>query len=559
MISKFLYKSYWYFLNSDQLQISTCGWAEYKSSVLNSQELANIIFNTLSSSSDDFNNLVTNLNGNFTLIVTSPEQTLIATDRMRAYPVVYFLSDDRNLIITDSLEKYCIENSVRFEFDDDVLEQYLCSDYVVGPFTVFKNVFSTQSGEIVKFKQSDNSVQRLQYFSWAPKMTNDETKRDLIEEARILDEVFKRVFNRMINSAPHVNNWIIPLSGGYDSRVIVNYLYKKNISNVICYSYGLKDNIQSKISREVAEALGYRWYFIDYPQWMGRLHKDNLIEPYVEYAFNGSSVAHLQDFPAVYALKEMGILQQNDVFVPGHALEVLAGNHLDNSMQDCNTINSTIPILKKHFSGFGYYTKVRSNVMNHINEIVSDYKVSPMQICECFDWKERQTKFIANSVRCYEFFGFGWRIPEWDLELFNYWAEIGFNYRLKRIMFKEIFKYYLSVDQIKQIPFANDILENNRVPFKTKLINQIPLSIKKILKGLGMGQSSFIPGEGYHLIYNNLDETLSEYLESFSLPQSLKKYLKSYPKNQKIAHLPINSITTLSNIRRIHTYIDQVG
>jgi len=559
MISKFLYKSYWYFLNSGQLYISTCGWAEYKGSVFDNQRLADIIFNEINSGSDNLDNLVKDLNGNFTLILTNPEQTLIATDRMRTYPVVYFLNDDKNLVITDSLEKYCKENHVSFEFDEDALEQYFCSDYVAGPFTIFKNVYSVQSGEIIKIKLADNSISRIQYFNWTPKMTDDENERDLTYEARIQDEIFSSVFARMIKSAPGVNNWVIPLSGGYDSRVIVNYLYKKGIKNVICYTYGIKDNIQSLISKRVSEALGYKWFFIDYPEWKDRLYESNLIESYLEYAFNGTSVAHLQDFPAVYALKEMGILQPTDVFVPGHALEVIAGNHLDSDMLSCPTIQSAIPILKRHFSGFGYYSKSRTNVIKQIKKIITEYNTLPAQICECFDWKERQTKFIANSVRCYEFFGFGWRIPEWDLELFNYWEEIGFNYRFKRIMFKEIFKNYLLVDQLKQIPFANDILENNRVPLKTKLINQIPLSIKRILKGLGMGQSSFIPGEGYHLIYNNLDETLSEYVESLSLPQSLMKYLKHYPKNQKIANLPINSITTLSNIRRIHTYIDQVG
>jgi len=30
----------------------------------------------------------------------------------------------------------------------------------------------------------------------------------------------------MIRQTPHINRWLVPLSGGHDSRIIVNTLFK---------------------------------------------------------------------------------------------------------------------------------------------------------------------------------------------------------------------------------------------------------------------------------------------------------------------------------------------
>jgi asparagine synthase (glutamine-hydrolysing) len=57
---------------------------------------------------------------------------------------------------------------------------------------------------------------------------------------------------------------VVPLSGGLDSRIIVAMLKRLGVEDVICFTYGKKGNREAEISRQVAEALGYRWYFVEY-------------------------------------------------------------------------------------------------------------------------------------------------------------------------------------------------------------------------------------------------------------------------------------------------------
>ena len=102
-------------------------------------------------------------------------------------------------------------------------------------------------GEIIKIR--GNQVCSDRYFKFTP--AEIPVKHDnLAEFSKDLDKVLLSVFTRMIEQTPGVNRWIVPLSGGHDSRTIVNYLYKLGVKNVICYSYGTLNNEQSKIHHQ---------------------------------------------------------------------------------------------------------------------------------------------------------------------------------------------------------------------------------------------------------------------------------------------------------------------
>src|SRR5690606_6429424 len=239
--------------------------------------------------------------------------------------------------------------------------------------------------------------------------------------------------------------------------------------------------------------------------------EDSIVDEYIRFGFNGNSVAHLQDFPAVYALIKQNVLQEGDVFVPGHTLDMIAGGHLTHSMLEVKDSESILGVVKRHCSGFGYYTQRRQNVSDRYLDVINKYQLKPTQFAERNNWQERQAKFIVNSVKCYEYFNLEWRTPLWDYDIIEYWSKIGFNYRIDRKMFKEVFKNKLSVESIKNIPFANDILKEKGDSLKESLINLIPFRVKKILKKNGWYKSTYYVGEGLHLVYSNQNETISDY------------------------------------------------
>jgi hypothetical protein len=46
-------------------------------------------------------------------------------------------------------------------------------------------------------------------------------------------------------------------------------------------------------------------------------------------------------------------------------------------------------------------------------------------------------------------------------------------------MFKDIFKKHLTVDVLKPIPYANDLLEKKKINITQYVLNNIPFTIKK--------------------------------------------------------------------------------
>src|SRR5690606_26457536 len=56
---------------------------------------------------------------------------------------------------------------------------------------------------------------------------------------------------------------------------------------------------------------------------------------------------------------------------------------------------------------------------------------------EAFDWRERQAKYIVNSVRVYNYFGYDWWLPFWDIEFFDHWLTVPTNQRLRKALYNQ--------------------------------------------------------------------------------------------------------------------------
>ncbi|KFD40375.1 hypothetical protein AT05_02365 [Schleiferia thermophila str. Yellowstone] len=322
-----------------------------------------------------------------------------SSDIIRAQPLFYGLINNE-WFITDNLSAYQKKNE-SFDIDQTNLEQYIASGFVYGNGTIYKDVYALQAGEVITIK--GNEIHSQRYFEFKPKETLA-IFSDINFFTKALDQVFLSVFKRMLEQTPEVNRWIIPLSGGHDSRIIVNYLHRLDVKNVVCFSYGTPGNEQSEISKKVAETLGYEWHFVEYTEqkWQA-LHENGKIDAYIEYAFNGVSTPHLQDFLAVYELKEKGLLQEGDVFVPGHTLDFVSGGHLNDLDLSCKTKKDAV---KRVFLRHSRIRDFSPAPVRTIEGIFENARIKPNQFQEYFNWQERQAKFIVNSIRAYEFFGY---------------------------------------------------------------------------------------------------------------------------------------------------------
>ena len=297
-----------------------------------------------------------------------------------------------------------------------------------------------------------------------------------------LDDIFLRVFERLIESTVNKGKQIIiPLSGGLDSRIIVTFLKRLGIKNVICFSYGRKDSIEVEISRQVAKTLGYEWHFIEYSnkKQYNDFHSQEM-KNYDRYASNLVSLPHRQDFLSIKELKDNGYIPENSVVIPGHSGGMISGGHIPFNYNEKRDYNFELFIkdnFENHYILWNWDNneKLKRIFKEKIRNCIGNIDIHDNESCanaiEIFDFKERQGKFIINSLRVYEFLGYEWKIPLWDIELMEFFSKIP----LKNKIEKQLYKRYA-----REKLFINDFEQLSRIKSTTVFMKENPIRRKGI-------------------------------------------------------------------------------
>lgn len=300
-----------------------------------------------------------------------------------------------------------------------------------------------------------------------------------------------------------------------------------NIENVFCYSYGRKNNTQSSISEKVAKSCNYDWYFVEYTEekW-NNLHKSGLIEKYMDFSFQGVSIPHLQDFLAVYELKQNNIIKEGDIFIPGHTLDMLSGGHFNNLDLACTDSSTSIKRTSSRHS-IVRTSLIHASYIQALESIYEDIEISPILFQEYINWQERQAKFICNSCRVYEYFGFEFYLPFWHIKLVKYFLQINQTNRIERNLFKAAVRKGILLPELSAIEFEDELNRKSKQPtIKQKILNQTPLLARSILSRL-FSKKNF-QAESMNQIYSLQGNTVKDILGSHKLfPKEMHAYTKT--------------------------------
>lgn len=434
-----------------------------------------------------FLELLREANGMFSVIIDQSKFIFAAVDRVRSMPLFYIIKND-NLFISDSVD-WLKENCKANKIDYISSREFELTGYVTGNETLFSEIKQLNAGEYLFYDKEMKSLKKGRYFDFSH-IENEKFDSNLYVER--LDQVHFNVFKRLINSLEN-RHVVLPLSGGYDSRLIAQMLHRMNYKNVTCFTYGKPGNLEANISKEVASFYGFDWVFVPYEKetW-NSLYQSSSIEKYFTYAGNYSTLPVLQDFPALMELKRKKIIKSDSIIIPGHAGDFIAGSHVPKDFISSNKIRKSeiIQVIKKN-----HYSLWENNNNKKINKFLNekieaiigenDYynNIKAIETYEKWDWQERQSKFISNSVRAYEYIGNEWRLPLWDSELVSFWLNVPMKNRYKRTF------YFEWVDKKQKINISNN-QESNENPYRNLMKNNTylysvlkkPYSILKRIK-----------------------------------------------------------------------------
>ncbi len=275
----------------------------------------------------------------------------------------------------------------------------------------------------------------------------------------------------------------VPLSGGYDSRLIAIMLKKVGYTNVYTFTYGRKGNYELENSQKTAQMLDFPWVFIEYnADLINGFINDEVFNNYCHFAGKGSSMFYMQDYFAMKYLHDNKLVDKEAIFVPGHSGDSIAGSHLRESVARQIDKNKLIRLIYKKTYIQNNHRKYKTKFLSHIKDFIEQApeNTSAYNIFESRVYYERQAKFVVNSASVFDFFGYEYRLPYWDSELVEFFKSVPFKYKLYKTLYKETVKdFYFSPNSIafdKEIQVSPFDIKKQKI--KDKIRPYLPMKIK---------------------------------------------------------------------------------
>lgn len=471
---------------------------------------------------------LTRANGCFAMVYEGKDFTLAAVDRTRSIPLFY-TPDGRLADSSEALDPLSIEHILAQ--DRGVWEEFLITGFVSGNDTLHPNIFQIPAGHYLLLQDGNKPVLKA-YHKYQHTSESRLSEKDLSAQ---LDEIHRKITQRLIDSL-NGRCAVIPLSGGWDSRLIAYLLKQANYPSVYAFSYEAKNNPEAQISQKVAGHLNIPWLFVEHThQSWYRAYFSEERKKHYKYAVNATSSAHIQDWLAVTELKRQNLIPRDSVFIPGHTGDFLQSGHLPPAYGIAAELSKTEligQILARHYRLWKHLSE--SEIEGFRRRIASVVEIpeqmSAMEAASLFEYwelQERQAKFIVNSVRVYEDLGYDWRLPLWDAELMDFWAEVPLKFRLGRKLWHLYQRQYLPIP----VPVFKNL--------------SLPIRVRNKLLRIAFGEITDVR-YGRFAEYRNPLQYASERVENYLRPEL--KYPSFVDPKRPLIRCDMNALQALRAI-----------
>jgi asparagine synthase (glutamine-hydrolysing) len=391
--------------------------------------------------------LIRNISGHFAIVVETNTWVMAAVDKICTVPI--FLAECRGVFFISNhahiLKKEC--NIRKDELNLLASLEVSMSGYTIGDKTLYHRIKRLEGGTCLLYSQDKGSYYKEYYYTYSPWKTKDRSEDMLIKEftdicTNTLVDLKKSANGRQI---------VIPLSAGNDSRLVASGLKEIGVKNVICFSYGRKGNFETPIGKIVAEKLGYKWIYIPVTMRGKRnFFKSAVYHKYIKDFESYSSIPNIHEVYEISLLRENPLIDDDAIIVNGNCGDFISGGHIK-SMSDIKYTTKTVKdinwskFLSKHYSLWedlrnstndNYIVpELEKLLLSRINGELVDFEKYHYAMMECVEFFGRQSRFVANQQRTYEYFGYEWRLPLWSDEMFDFWESVPYKYKINQYLY----------------------------------------------------------------------------------------------------------------------------
>ena len=411
----------------------------------------------------DFAVIVSSINGAFSLIYQKENRTLAAVDAARSMPLFY--SDK---IISDVLNSIDMASEIR----KDTLEGLTEMEFVQGTDTYVDGWSQVEGGQCIWIESG--KVNRAFHWDNRPIPSAEAEGGEREKLAELLDKMAERLVDSLDGKQA-----VIPLSGGYDSRLILAMLLSKNYTNIHCFTYGQREGYEAETASKIINQKNLAWTFIPYDDAAFSSMDWADFEAYCLYASNGVSVPQEQEFIALSYLKNNNVIDHDAVLIPGYCGDFHVGSYLPDDFYRKRWEKNPATIaayLAHHFKNSEEAYKIETAVQGNFEVFYANL--------EAWLARERMAKYVVNGLRCYEFYGYGWRLPLWDTAFLAFWREQPLTNKKDKNLYVGVLEevYFKPLN----IHFQNEHFDSRFTSdsVATKLKYLLPPSVKKLVKQL---------------------------------------------------------------------------
>ena len=426
--------------------ISVTGYILAGDNIIRDKDLVDYFSNI--NTINDFKNRLIQANGQFSVIVDNNEEIWLACDRVRNYPVFY-TNNNGEIIISDDCY-ICLKEKSNAKINNTAADAFLAAGYVPLNLTLIDDIYQIEAGSFVTLGQ------KVPITFYHNTINTSVMNIDPDTGKRKLCDLLESVFSNQMTAVK--NKYIaISLSGGYDSRLIALMAKKYHPENLLCFSYGRRNNPEVIRAQRASKIIDVKWMNIEYNSELikGFLNDEIFLE-YYPYASNLTSMFYMQDYFAVKYLKENKIVPDDCVFIPGHSGDFLAGSHLTKAMDKTLSVNNLAKLIySKNFFHIRFRKEQKAKTRQLVKKRISADNIGAWMVYENWNLKERQSKFIVNSAKVYPYFGYEYILPFWDIRLIDFFSELPFVLKLGKKLYNSVLKEYFFEE--KNLNFGDDI------------------------------------------------------------------------------------------------------
>ena len=404
------------------------------------------------SSYEEFREFVTELNGQFAVIMTHNNGVWVGVDHIRTHPVFYAVFDEK-IYVGDDFPT--IDDAIEFKRPDRVSAmEFITAGYPSGAHTLHPDIKKMCAGEVLQIETSDQvpAVGTEEYFRYRQNPEPIDDEEELLE---LIDEALTNAFERTIEVIDG-RKVLLPLTGGYDSRLVGLMLRDQGYENVHTFCHNLEDEVDLEISQRVASDLDYSWQGMNHTQEeLDQIRQSqewlSLRENIGGYGTLHPASRHLLTFNKLTNRlngdKDTVLLRGDHAAAPGvfmpdlfESASILTEKTAINTLFDYH-YNLCLWNRREHKNDF------YERIMESIPHADTNSNSAVIDLIEYWYWRERTpNRLLPHQLVLYQNKMSSW-FPLWDKEFVRVMSFIPFRHRLNKKLYKTYVtkKYNMSV------------------------------------------------------------------------------------------------------------------